>query len=202
MVATQRRDDLTFVFHTIYLILYNALGIVNVEPSLIVLIGSMSGHGDIEVTKGLVGHSHVLAGSLGHHLVVGKVLCLFVLPLEDEASHLRQSLLGAGIHHLVGLTCPDGLFVQLDMFHGRRTEHHATYDTIAHRQCLRPRLGRAVVPESVTMGRHQQSILKCGHQKESLFHLYSDLSASSGSISILLSSSIERFRPKTSMKKS
>ena len=131
-VAPQWGNGLTFVLYAVYRIAHHAPGMVQVQPSLVVAVVCVTGHSDIQVAKGLIRHTHILAGTKGHYLVVGQLLGLFVLALEDELAYLGQCLLGIGIHHLVGLTRPDGLFVQLDMFHGRRTEHHATDDTIAY----------------------------------------------------------------------
>ena len=155
LVAAQGSDGLALVLYTVYLVAHHAPGIVQVEPALIGGIVGMTGHGDIQVAEGLIGHAHVLARTDGHHLLVGQLLRLLVLALKDELAHLGQGLLGMGVHHLVGLSGPDGLFVQLDVLDGRSAEHHAAHDTVAHRQGLCPRHGRPVVPQPIFLSCHR-----------------------------------------------
>ena len=112
-------------------------------------VGRMAGHREIQVAEGLVRHTHILSCAYGHHLLIRQCLGLLVLPLEDKLTHLRQVFLRLRMNHLIGLSCPEGLFIELDMLHSRRTEDHAADDTIAHRQCLRPSLSRLVVPQTV-----------------------------------------------------
>ena len=155
-MAAQRGYRLTLVLHTVHRIADDTLGMVKVQPALIVLIVGMTGHGDVQVAEGLVRHSHVLPHGIGHHLLVGQLLRLLVFTLEDELAHPWQRLAGVGVHHLVGLTGPQRLLVQLDVLHGWRAEHHATDDAITHRQRLRPRHGRLVVPQSILTGPHRE----------------------------------------------
>jgi hypothetical protein len=51
--------------------------------------------------------------------------------------------------HLIGLTCPEGLFIELDMFHSGSAENHSADDTIAYGQRLRPRLRGTIIPQAM-----------------------------------------------------
>ena len=149
MMASQWRDDLTLILHPIHTIADNGSPVVQVKESLIIAILRMPRHRNIQVTKRLKGHTHVFLDSTGHHLRVCQCLCLLVFPFENQFAHLRQRLLGIGVDDVIGLSRPDCLLVQLDVFYGRGAEHHTAYDTITHGQCLSPRLCRLVVPQSV-----------------------------------------------------
>ena len=151
LMTTQRGYRLTHVLYAIHLVFHHALGIVQVQPTFVVPIVSVSRHCDVQIAKGLEGHTHVLAGSLGHYLCVSQVLCLLVFPFEDELANLWQRLLRVGVHHVVGLSCPDGFLVNLDVLHSRCTKHHTTHHAVADGQGLRPRLCRLVVPQSVLL---------------------------------------------------
>ena len=106
----------------------------------------MAGHREIDVAEGLVGHTHVLACRVRHHLVVSQLLCLLVLAFKNQLAHLGKVALCRGIDNVVGLSCPDGFLIQLDVLYGRCAEYHATHDAISDGQCLRPCHGRTVVP--------------------------------------------------------
>ena len=151
LVTTQWCYSLAFVFHTIHFVFHDALGVIQVQPALVVPIVSMSRHRDIQVAKGLERHTHVLACCIGHHLGIGQFLCLLVFPFEDEAAHLRQRFLRVGVQHVVGLSCPDGFLIDLNVLHGGCSKHHTTHYSIANGQCLRPCLCRLVVPQSVLL---------------------------------------------------
>ena len=109
----------------------------------------MTGHGDIHVAEGLIGHTHILSYCMGHHFLVGQLLGFLVLSFKDEAAHFRQRGLGIGVYDVIGLSCPDGFFIQLDVFHGRCVENHATHHTVADGQRLCPCHGRTVIPEAI-----------------------------------------------------
>ena len=109
----------------------------------------MSRHGDIQVTKRLVWHTHILTSSIRHHLCIRQVLCLLIFTFKYQSAYFRQCLFRIGIDDVVRLSCPNGLFIQLDMLHSRCAKHHTTYHTITYRQCLCPGLCRLVVPQSV-----------------------------------------------------
>ena len=68
---------------------------------------------------------------------------------EYEYTIENDRLLGIGIDNVIRLSSPYCLFVQCNMLNSRCTVHHAANHTIAHRQSLRPRLCRLVVPQSV-----------------------------------------------------
>ena len=145
-LAAQRGDGLAFILYSVHFISNDAQGAVNIKQPLIVAIVCMPGHGDIQVAERLVRHAHVLARSKGHHLLVGQLLSLLIATLEDELTHFGQVLLRFGIHHLIRLTGPDGLLVQLYAFHGRRTIYHTAHRTITDGQSLCPCLRWTVVP--------------------------------------------------------
>ena len=157
-VPTQWGYRLTFVLHPIHAVSYYAFGFIQVQPAFVVLVGSVTRHCDIQVAKGLIRHTHILACRVGHHLLVGQILCLLVFSFENQLAHLRQILLRIGVHHVVGLSCPDGFLVQLDMFYGRGTKHHSTHHAISNGQGLCPRLCRLVVPQAIFASCHD----KCG----------------------------------------
>ena len=153
VAAAQGSDDLALIADAIDGIVYNGSSVVQVQIALIVLVVGMARHGDKQVAKGLIGHTHVLACCHGHHLGIGQLLRFLVLALEDEPAHLGQILLGIGVHYIVRLPGPDGLLVQLDMLYGRSAIHHTPDDTISYGQRLRPGHGWLVVPEFVLVSR-------------------------------------------------
>ena len=59
--ASQRRDGLTLILHTINGITNHRTRIVNIQQTFIVGVRSMARHRDIEVTKRLERHSAVLS---------------------------------------------------------------------------------------------------------------------------------------------
>ena len=125
---------------------------VKIQLSFVIDVVSMSWHSDIQVAKGLVGHTHILVGSHGHHLVVSEPFRLFISALKDKLTHFRQRLFCLWMDYLVGLSCPDGLFVQLDMFYGWGAKHHSSHHTIADGQCLCPGHCRLIIPELILVG--------------------------------------------------
>ena len=145
-MASQRRDHLPFIAYTIHLITHQGTGIVQIEQSFVVGVACMSGHREIEVAEGLIGHTHILSGTHGHYLLIGQYLGLFVLSLEDELAYFRQISLRLRVEHLIRLSCPKGFLIELDMLCCGCTEDHPTDDTIAYGQCLCPGLCRTVVP--------------------------------------------------------
>ena len=148
-LAAQRCQRLALVTHAVDGITYHRTGIVEVEQTLIFGIVGMTGHGYPEVAERLVGHAAVLIGTQRHHLLVGQFFGFLVFPFENQLSDLWQVFLGCGVAHLVGLSGPDGLFVQLYPFHGRCAIHHAAHGAVADGQRLCPCHGRTVVPQLV-----------------------------------------------------
>ena len=134
------------IFYTVSHIAAYHLGTVQVQPALIVAIVRMARHGNIHIAEGLKGHTHVLACGVRHNLFVSQFLGFLVFALKDELAYLRQVLLGTRVDDVVGLSCPDVLFVQLDMLYGRSSENHCSHHTITHRQRLCPGHSRFVVP--------------------------------------------------------
>ena len=151
-VPTQWGYRLTLILHPIHAVSYYAFGFIQVQPAFVVLVGSVTRHCDIQVAKGLIGHTHILASTNGHYLLVGQILCLLVFSFENQLAHLWQILLRIGVHHIIRLSSPNGFFINLDMFYGRGTKHHSTHHAIADGQSLRPRLGGLVVPQTILFG--------------------------------------------------
>ena len=99
---------------------------------------------DTKVAQRLVLH---LLDRVAEHSLAEEVVCLEVLPGEDQSADLGQRPVLNVPRLVVRPARPDGFLVELDAFLGHRPEDHRPDPPIPDRQGVVPRLGRLAVPQ-------------------------------------------------------
>ena len=79
------------------------------------------------------------------------VLRLLVFALPHQFSHPGQVFPSLRVGVVVGASCPDSLFVELQTVGGRSAVDHRSQPAVAQRQCFRPHCCRLVIPQYVAV---------------------------------------------------
>ena len=86
-----------------------------------------------------------------HEVLVDELGSFTFLAVEDQLAHLLQVGLRLGAVVVVGLSAPEGLFVQLNLLGVGAAIDHRPQMGVAHRQRLQPVTGGTAVPQLVLL---------------------------------------------------
>src|SRR4029079_3653904 len=101
-----------------------------VEVAAVVFGGRNLGKGERKIAEGLIRH---LCKRLRHDLLAHECGGFAIMARGEEASDLWKRLSGLRVHRIVGPSCPQRVFVELQPFVYDAAKHHRAETTIAHR---------------------------------------------------------------------
>ena len=113
---------------------------------------------DEQVAERLIGHT-LVGGRLD--VARAKVLRLAITSFEHQLANSGNPLGSLGIVVVVGIACPNGLLVELQMFLQRVAKHHGSQSAIAKGKGFGPKHGRTVVPHQIMVLEWQTLCLAC-----------------------------------------
>ncbi len=139
----QRGEGSTGIQHPVHHKAGGCHGLGQVQFTLVLLHLALQIHLDVQVCHRQEPH----AAGTRHEILVDESLCLLLLALEDEPSHLRQICQGLLAVVVVRTAAPESLLVQLDSLVERSAKYHRPEVRVADGQCLQPVAGRSIIPQ-------------------------------------------------------
>ena len=144
----KRSERLALEAYPVDLVAHHGTGGVQAQLAVVVGVAGVSGEVQPQVAEGLVRHTLI---GLRLDMCRAQVLCLLVLPRQHELAYLGQPLPRFGTGVVVRASCPDGLFVELELLGCGVAVEHRAQTSVTQREGFRPDMRRLVVPQLVLL---------------------------------------------------
>ena len=88
---------------------------------------------------------------------VCQCLCFKIFSFEHQLAHFGNIFQRIGISIIIGTSCPNSFFIQLDMLHTGIAEYHRSQPPVTQRKCFSPNLSGFIIPQFIILVRQPAS---------------------------------------------
>ena len=145
-LISKRSQCFTLISHPVDLITYNGTSWVQAQFPIVIGITCMPRKRNMQIAKRLIGHTTI---GFRHYFLSSQCLCFKIFSFEHQLAHFGNIFQRIGISIIIGTSCPNSFFIQLDMLHTGIAEYHRSQPPVTQRKCFSPNLSGFIIPQFI-----------------------------------------------------